>query len=66
MTEQEASELFDQIDTDAEGMITLGEWLGRPHADQGPNSPVGNFMSADTDRSRAISREEFLRHNLRP
>ncbi|MGW7139341.1 EF-hand domain-containing protein [Streptomyces xanthophaeus] len=61
MTKEEAGKLFDQVDRNGDGVITMEEWLGNPVVDRVVGiSDVLSFFGPDTDRNEKISREEFL------
>lgn len=65
MTEEEAGVLFDRVDSDGDGdgVITMQEWMQSPQRPAGPRDPISNFLNADRDRDKTISREEFLQYN---
>ncbi|WP_181768022.1 hypothetical protein [Streptomyces albidus (ex Kaewkla and Franco 2022)] len=62
MDEEEAGKLFDEIDTDGDGMITFPEWNQHPESFKGKCSPLGDFLQMDMNWDREIGREEFIRH----
>ncbi|MFE6334339.1 EF-hand domain-containing protein [Streptomyces sp. NPDC057798] len=66
MTQEEASSLFDRIDADKDGQITLGEWHAHVQATGGNLLDVyTKFQRSDRDGSRAVDRKEFVDYHVR-
>ncbi|WP_426497467.1 hypothetical protein [Streptomyces sp. D54] len=61
----EATALFDQVDTDKDGVTTLKEWQDREMSQRRNPFDLTKFLSGDRSGDRAIDREEFLRYYLR-
>ncbi|MFH8574276.1 hypothetical protein [Streptomyces sp. NPDC017993] len=62
--QDEAAALFDQVDTDKDGVITYKEWQDREMSQQRNPFDLGKFLRGDTNSDRTIDRQEFLRYYM--